>query len=64
MHPELFPEENIRTRINYTTEKEIDRMKGKIARFQRKLSHLQDIYEHTKPISSKPLAIQLDLMAN
>jgi hypothetical protein len=54
----LFQDISVQERIHRQTEKDILIMQGKIARFQRKLRHLLDIYEMTKP-SAK--ANQLDM---
>jgi hypothetical protein len=53
-------DEDVQDRIHRTTEKEIIRMKEKIFRFQRKLAHLQDVYNLTKP-ASKIEAVQIDM---
>lgn len=47
-------------RIHRETEREIFRMKAKIARFQKKLRHLQDVYALTMP-EGKQLVEQMDM---
>lgn len=48
-------------RVHYEVERDILRMQEKIVRFQRKLRHLQDIYEVTKPENKSSLAVQMNL---
>ena len=57
----LFEDETVSMRVNRETERDILRMQAKIARFQNRLRHLQDIYELTKPLGAVK-AEQLDLL--